>query len=45
LWIHWFKPRSASCEEIDEWLDDLFWKDENGENASPLKRAICENNA
>ena len=33
------------CEEIDEWLDDPFWKDENGENASPLKRAIHENNA
>ncbi len=30
------------CGEIDEWLDDPFWKDENGENASPLKLAIRE---
>ena len=28
------------CEEIDEWLDDPFWRDENGENSSPLKNAI-----
>ena len=33
------------CEDIDEWLDDPCWKDENGENKSPLKRAIHENNA
>ena len=37
-----FETLKFLCESIDEWLDDPFWKDENGENKSPLNRAICE---
>ena len=28
-------------EEIDEWLDDPFWRDENGELTGILKDAVC----
>ena len=37
-----FETLKFLCESIDEWLDDPFWKDENGENKSPLNRAIRE---
>ena len=37
-----FETLKFLCESIDEWLDDPFWKDENGENKSPLNRAIHE---
>lgn len=30
------------CEDMDEFLDDDFWKDENGNNVSILKTAIKE---
>ena len=37
-----FETLKFLCESIDEWLDDPFWKDENGENKSPLNCAIRE---
>lgn len=39
------KNLNYMCEVIDEWLDDPFHRDENGENTSMLKLAIRENNA
>lgn len=30
------------CEDVDEFLDDDFWKDANGNNISILKTAIKE---
>ena len=39
------KNLNYMCEVIDEFLDDPFHRDENGENTSILKNAIPEDSA